>query len=623
MPSKAPSGPARPPKVVTTNHVVLERGRVNQYLIMVKIGQGKNGTVYRATEITPAGVERTVAIKALKRESPEGKNKRKYNQLRRQALPRPTNHTSVGDLLHSEETKILREIAIMKKLHHPSIVQLYEVLDDRLVRTIWMVMEFCEGGEVEWHDGHGNPIQDLAQTRRILRDAIQGLEYLHTQGIIHRDIKPANLLWTKDRAHVKIADFGTAHFSYAQRLSYLGVVYDSVVDDEETRRPPQPITKAIDVWALGVTLYCLLFGEVPFHASESGVAGEFQVYRLILKGQWDVKDYMGRDKIPTGGRHPTDESSEGGIVMHLLQHLLEGDVNSRITLSEVRSNPWFLHDLPNPATWLQDTANDQILVSPQETSVAMKGVDFDLPTSDGKMSRIRRLAHNITAVFGIGAPRGTTSPNIPTPGPSRLGRNRTVADLARRKEKGKGKGADRSLSRLRNSASISRRSSQKSRKEKEVVEPETPPPSSGGLISFMFFGRGGSKSVLTPKASSSDDGDAPLPAINKSRYNTAGPSYNKSRGGAAARASAEVLGGHTAALTNSRRVSSWGDHPTELKNTSFDDDEDMGVYRQGAALSASLLPRGRASAFRASCTRWLASLTMALSLHPRMILLHQ
>ncbi len=208
--------------------------------------------------------------------------------------------------------------------------------------------------------------------------------------------------------------------------------------------------------------------------------------------------------------------------------------------------------------------------------MAMKGVDFDLPTSDGKMSRIRRLAHNITAVFGIGAPRGTTSPNIPTPGPSRLGRNRTVADLARRKEKGKGKGADRSLSRLRNSASISRRSSQKSRKEKEVVEPETPPPSSGGLISFMFFGRGGSKSVLTPKASSPDDGDAPLPAIKKSKYNTAGPSYNKSRGGAAARASAEVLGGHTAPLTNSRRVSSWGDHPTELKNTSFDDDEDMG-----------------------------------------------
>ncbi|KAF8992711.1 kinase-like protein [Hymenopellis radicata] len=256
----------------------------------------------------------------------------------------------------------------MKKLHHPSIVQLYEVLDDRLVRTIWMVMEFCEGGEVEWQDDHGNPIQDLAQTRRILRDAIQGLEYLHTQGIIHRDIKPANLLWTKDRAHVKIADFGTAHFSYAQRLSYLGVstpsedpedpfllddtnlaikagtpmfmapevVYDSVVDDEENRRPPQPITKAIDVWALGVTLYCLLFGEVPFHASESGVAGEFQVYRLILKGQWDVKEYMGRDKVPTGGRHPTDESSEGGIVMHLLEHLLEGDVNSRITLSEVR-----------------------------------------------------------------------------------------------------------------------------------------------------------------------------------------------------------------------------------------------------------------------------------------------
>ncbi|KAF8992714.1 hypothetical protein BDZ89DRAFT_119454 [Hymenopellis radicata] len=273
----------------------------------------------------------------------------------------------------------------------------------------------------------------------------------------------------------------------------------------------------------------------------------------------------------------------------------------------------------------------------------MKGVDFDLP----KMGRFKRLAHNITAVLGIGGPvrsrdpiqaetskTATPSPNIPTRGPSRLGRHRTVVDIARR-TKGKGKDLDRSLSRLRNSASISRRSSQKSRKEKEVVEPGTPPPSSGGLISFMFFGRGGSKNTLTPKASSPDNGAAPLPAIKKSR------SYNKSRGGPAARASAEVLGAHPAALTNSRRVSSWGDHPTELKNTSFDDDEDItegGALqfgrpslgsdddsldsicprRGGAVLFASLRPRrrrpyGRALAFRASCSRWLTSLTMALS----------
>ncbi|KAG7451387.1 kinase-like protein [Guyanagaster necrorhizus] len=368
--STLPGGPVDsrvfdPPSVITTDHVFsYSKIAVNEYNLGAKVGQGKNGTVYMArSSLEPS---RILAIKAVRRVSPQDKRNKKYEQLRRSHIPRHSDPT-LGDAIHSAEGKILKEIAIMKKLRHPHVVRLFEVLDDRVIGKIFMVMEYCAGGEVEWTN-QGNPVSTVEQTRRIIRDAILGLDYLHAQGIIHRDIKPANLLWTAHRQHVKIADFGTSQFSYALRLSHAGpsaqddpedpillndtnlairagtpmfmapeVVYDIACIDQNDPPPPQPITNAIDVWALGVTLYCLLFGKVPFASKDSGVTTEWKVYRRIFNEDWEAEDYMGYDRIPTGGRYPSDEHSEGGIVMHLLDHFLAKDVRLRITLSEVRS----------------------------------------------------------------------------------------------------------------------------------------------------------------------------------------------------------------------------------------------------------------------------------------------
>lgn len=214
---------------------------------------------------------------------------------------------------------------------------------------------------------------------------------VHYQGIIHRDIKPANLLWTSDRSKIKIADFGVSHFSYAQRLAAAGAEgageeedsYDPILLEdsdlskragtpsflapevvfEYTEEPSQPshsssgpsdvhgssatlqsltsnrppITKAIDVWAFGVTLYCLLFGRTPFE-SETDIASqrEHSLYHVICNKDWNPAPTMGFDEMPTGGRHPTQESSESWVINHLLDHLLEKDVRKRMTLPEVK-----------------------------------------------------------------------------------------------------------------------------------------------------------------------------------------------------------------------------------------------------------------------------------------------
>lgn len=97
-----------------------------------------------------------------------------------------------------------------------------------------------------------------------------------------------------------------------------------------------PITKSIDVWALGVTLYCLLFARTPFHFEGDNA---FLMYVHIANHDWvaDTSGTMGYDKVPTGERHPApDDMREGAHVMRLLDGILKKHVDERMTLDELK-----------------------------------------------------------------------------------------------------------------------------------------------------------------------------------------------------------------------------------------------------------------------------------------------
>ena len=106
------------------------------------------------------------------------------------------------------------------------------------------------------------------------------------------------------------------------------------------RRPP--ITKAIDIWSLGVTFYCFLFGRTPFSVPASGNENvhhnEYVLYHQICTQEWPVDEYMGADCVPTGGQQLQlkNASSDSVNVIHLLGHMLQKDPKLRIALLEIK-----------------------------------------------------------------------------------------------------------------------------------------------------------------------------------------------------------------------------------------------------------------------------------------------
>lgn len=349
----------------------------------------------------------------------------------------------------THEEKVRREIAIMKKCSHPNIVELKEVLDDIKSNKIYLVLEYLECGEILWSSGEGSPLMTIDQSREVARDVISGLEYLHFQGIIHRDIKPANLLRDKD-GNVKISDFGV---SYASSLDcpndelelaktagtpafFAPELCVSTLSDET--RPP--VTYKIDIWAFGVTLYCLLFGKVPFIAES-----EFELFDVIVNQPLTFPDeepveapkeepvsclppsmfYNPGLQSPVPSITPSPLSSpepeppkaftpiphdpQLESAKDLLRHLLDKNPTTRYDIIDIKQHPWMLQgmDLPGQELFLTKTQDDQrIEVTNEEVQTAVLGIAGRIKRG---LSRLGSHALHITGLRRKGSTSSSSS----------------------------------------------------------------------------------------------------------------------------------------------------------------------------------------------------------------------
>eukprot|EP00474_Spongospora_subterranea_P010441 CRZ10899.1 hypothetical protein [Spongospora subterranea] len=272
--------------------------RVNQYLMRQCIGKGSYGKVKLAIDNTGKQFAIKIMNKAvLKRKRILGKN-------------------SVTDLL----TGLRKEIAVMKSVNHLNVVKLYEVIDDPEEDKLYLVMEYLSNGPIiDLHTENCAPL-DEDVCRQYLRQVLAGLEYLHNLRIAHRDIKPDNLLLS-DTGVVKIADFGVSlqfHGSDDFIRSTAGSL--AFMAPEMCAPLSEPYSARVtDVWSAGVSLYAMIFGKVPFQAKTTSELHDLICNAAII---WP---------------HPISASLE-----LTLSSMLEKDPLKRITLSQLKIDPWLL-----------------------------------------------------------------------------------------------------------------------------------------------------------------------------------------------------------------------------------------------------------------------------------------
>ncbi|XP_022453540.1 calcium/calmodulin-dependent protein kinase kinase 2 isoform X5 [Delphinapterus leucas] len=298
-PQSSPRLPRRP--TVESHHVSItglqDCVQLNQYTLKDEIGKGSYGVVklaYNENDNT------YYAMKVLSK-----KKLIRQAGFPRRPPPRGTRPAPRGCIQpRGPIEQVYQEIAILKKLDHPNVVKLVEVLDDPNEDHLYMVFELVNQGPV-MEVPTLKPLSE-DQARFYFQDLIKGIEYLHYQKIIHRDIKPSNLLVGED-GHVKIADFGVSNeFKGSDALLSNTVGTPAFMAPESLSETRKIFSgKALDVWAMGVTLYCFVFGQCPFmderimclHSKIKSQALEFPDQPDIAE---DLKDLITRmlDKNP-------------------------------------------------------------------------------------------------------------------------------------------------------------------------------------------------------------------------------------------------------------------------------------------------------------------------------------
>ena len=208
--------------------------QINQYLILQKIGEGSFAKVYIAIDT----------------------NTQKYYALKRFKL---------HDLQHIDAgvSQLEREISAMRKIVHPNIIHLYDVLHVESTDVVYLVIDYADCGSLQQIlDSSIKPNINLI--KYIFYSVLSAVSFLHAHGIVHQDIKPSNILLCSN-GNVYLSDFGVGH-SFQSAAMVVGTpgyqapeaIYDFDVDPDALNPAKE------DVYSLGVTLYQVMFGDLPF-----------------------------------------------------------------------------------------------------------------------------------------------------------------------------------------------------------------------------------------------------------------------------------------------------------------------------------------------------------------------
>ena len=213
----------------------------------------------------------------------------------------------------------LRENEIITKLNHINIVYVYGIIDTK--EDYFIIMEYCKLGELfDYIVKYKRLGED--ESSNFFYQLINGVEYIHSQGIAHRDLKPENLLLTEDKT-LKIIDFGLSHEFDEEEFLKTKCGSPSYAAPEIISKPNYNGFK-IDIWCCGIILYAMLCGYLPFDGDDDAQNNNVKLFQNILECEPELPDFL------------------SDISKDLIMCILNSDPDKRITIEQIKQHPFYL-----------------------------------------------------------------------------------------------------------------------------------------------------------------------------------------------------------------------------------------------------------------------------------------
>lgn len=224
-----------------------------------------------------------------------------------------STRVAIKQIPKAMSASLTREIHHHRQLHHPHVTQMYEVIATE--SHIWIVTELCCGGELFDYLAEKGRLSER-ESSIIFGQLALAVAYLHEKGIVHRDLKLENVL-LDERCRVKLGDFGfTREYDRGVYMeTFCGTTGYAAPEMLQGKRYLGP---EVDVWSMGVILYCLLTGTLPFDDDDEAVMKE-----KVIKGKYEDPEWLSTD------------------ARDLVRSILEVDPAKRLTIPQILASPWF------------------------------------------------------------------------------------------------------------------------------------------------------------------------------------------------------------------------------------------------------------------------------------------
>uniref|UniRef100_A0A4W3I743 Maternal embryonic leucine zipper kinase n=1 Tax=Callorhinchus milii TaxID=7868 RepID=A0A4W3I743_CALMI len=227
--------------------------------------------------------------------------------------------------LGADLPRVQTEIEAMKNLSHQHVCRLYHVIETS--QKIFMILEYCPGGELFDYIIAKDRLSE-EETRTFFRQIVSAVAYVHSQGYAHRDLKPENLLIDEDH-NLKLIDFGLcAKPKGGLDYQLMTCCGSPAYAAPELIQGKAYIGSEADIWSMGVLLYALLCGFLPF--DDDNIV---TLYRKIIKGKYSIPKWL----------------SPGSEL--ILKQMLQVDPSRRVSVKQLLNHPWLMQGYSSPVEW--------------------------------------------------------------------------------------------------------------------------------------------------------------------------------------------------------------------------------------------------------------------------------